>query len=126
MEKQTPKQEQQTTQEKINYYLIKLQKLEFPATQSQDLIKNYITNLLNILNQNFRDEKTIFETLSQLEKNYKRIKLGGKLLGKTTVQDFLNYYKNELKDLIVIKHFGQIKIAIAVKLIDKIAQSIVN
>lgn len=92
----------------------------------------YITNLLDFLRKIFGDEKSVCEALSGLERNYKKTK-GIKFLGNKTVQEFVDFYTftGLKKDKILLEFrsiigFREVKAAISVKLIEKIAQSIEN
>ena len=127
----TKEEREQATKEKIIFYLTELEKLEFPKVQSNDKISNYIDVLLNLLRKEFGEQKSAYETLIGLERNYKKIQLNGKLLEDTIVQDFVDFYTfKELKEnkkileFRSILGFREVKAAIAVKLIEKIKQSI--
>ena len=109
----------------ISDYLSRLDKLEFQKTKAGDKISEYITILLELLQTTFSHKKSANESLSGLEKNYKLNK-GIKLLEDTTVQEFVNYWEAGKGYIRLVAGFGIIKIKIAIKLIEKIKQSIEN
>ena len=123
--KQNPTKEErdQLTKDKIIFYLTKLEILKFPKTDHESKISEYISDLKYLLTKTFKDNKGAREALNTLEKNYKKIKLNGDLLGNTTVQKFVEYYSNPM-NFELVNGMENLQINIAKKIIEKIKQSI--